>query len=63
MCENYRRIKLMLPPMKLWKRIIEKRIKEEIAIGEEHFWFVPGRSPIDTIFARGKLLEKHPKKK
>ena len=41
-CENYRGIKLFSHTMKLWKRVIEKRIKEEVVIREHQFSFIPG---------------------
>ena len=57
-CENYRRIKLMSHTMKLWKRIIEARIKKEVTIAEEQFGFMPGRSTTNAIFCLRMLLEK-----
>ena len=57
-CENYRRIKLMSHTMKLWKRIIEARIRKEVTIAEEQFGFMPGRSTTNAIFCLRMLLEK-----
>ena len=36
---NYRGIKLMSHTMKILERIIERRLREETTIGDEHFWF------------------------
>ena len=58
-CGNYRGIKLLSHTMKVWERIIERRIRDETTIGEEQFGFMPGRSTTDAIFALRQLLEKH----
>ena len=40
-CGNYRGIKLMSHTMKIWERIVERRIREETSIGDEKFGFMP----------------------
>ena len=50
-CGNYRGIKLMSHSMKLWERVIEKRMREIVEICEQQFGFMPGRSTTDAIFA------------
>ena len=40
---NYRWIKLMSHTMKIWERIIDRRLREETTIGDEQFGFMPGR--------------------
>ena len=61
-CGNYRGIKLMSHTMKLWKRIIEARIRKEVTIAEQQLGFMPGfmpgRSTTDAIFFLRMLLEK-----
>ena len=57
-CGNYQEIKLMSHSMKLWERVIEARIKKEVTIAEQQFWFMPGRSTTDAIFCLMMLLEK-----
>ena len=57
-CGNYRGIKLMSHIMKLWERVIEARIRKEVRIAEQQFWFMPGRSTIDAIFCPRMLLKK-----
>ena len=37
--------------MKIWERIIDRRLGEETSIGEEQFGFMPGRGTTDVIFA------------
>ena len=58
-CGNYRGIKLMSHTMKIWERIIDRRLREETTIGDEHFGFMPGRGTTDAIFAVRQLMEKH----
>ena len=61
-CNNYRGIKLMSHTMKIWERIIERRLREETQIGEEQFGFMPGRRTTDAIFALRQMIEKHREK-
>ena len=58
-CGNYRGIKLMSHAMKIWERIIERRLRGETTIGDEQFGFMPGRGMTDAIFAVRQLMEKH----
>ena len=44
--------------MKLWKRVIEARLKKEVRVAEHQFGFMPGRSTTDAIFSLQMLLEK-----
>ena len=61
-CGNYRGIKLMSHTMKIWERIIDRRLREETTIGDEPFGFMPGRGTTDAIFAVRQLMEKHREK-
>ena len=61
-CGNYRGIKLMSHTMKIWERIIDRRLREETTIGDEQFGFRPGRGTTDAIFAVRQLMEKHREK-
>ena len=62
-CGNYRGIKLMSHIMKIWERIIDRRLREETTIGDEQFGFIPGRGTTDAIFAvRQLMMEKHREK-
>ena len=39
-CGNYRGIKLMSYTMKIWERIIDRRLRGETTMGDEQFaWF------------------------
>ena len=42
-CGNYRAIKLLSHTMKLWERVIERRIRQETVIRENQFDFMPER--------------------
>ena len=49
-CVNYRGIKLMSHTMKLWERVVEARLRQEVVIGDQQFGFMPRRSTTDAIF-------------
>ena len=53
---NYRGIKLMSHTMKIWERIIEKRLREEVMVGEEQFEYMLGGSTVDMIFTLNRWL-------
>ena len=61
-CGNYRGIKLISHTMKIWEKIIERRLREETIIGDEQFGFMPGRGTVDAIFALRQMIEKHREK-
>ena len=48
--------------MKIWERIIDRRLREETTIGDEQFGFMPGRGTTDAICAVRQLMEKHREK-
>ncbi|KAI5697941.1 hypothetical protein M8J77_019127 [Diaphorina citri] len=56
-CNNYRGIKLISHTMKLYERIIDKRIRSETQISDEQFGFMPSRSTTDAIFALRQFME------
>ena len=58
-CGNYRGIKMISHTMKIWERVIDRRLREETTIGEEQFGFMPGRGTTDAIFAARQVIEKH----
>jgi len=49
-CANYRGIKLMSHTMKLWKKVIEQRIRKETRVTDNQFGFMPGRSTMEAIY-------------
>ena len=45
--------------MKIWERVIERRLREEVTISDEQFGFMTGRIATDAIFALRQLMEKY----
>ena len=62
-CRNYRGIKRLSHTMKLWGRVIEKRIRRETVIKENQFRFMPGRSTTEAIHLLRRLMEKYRERK
>ncbi|KAI5102764.1 gastrula zinc finger protein XlCGF28.1-like, partial [Silurus meridionalis] len=58
-CSNYRGIKLISHTMKLWERVVEARLREEVTICEQQYGFLPRKSTTDTLFALRMLMEKY----
>ena len=48
--------------MKIYERILERRVRGETLVGDEQFGFMPGRSTTDAIFALRQMLEKYGEK-
>ena len=55
-CNNYRGIKLLSHTMKLWERVIEKRLWKNISISEKQFGFMPSRSTTEAIYLFRRLM-------
>ena len=43
-CSNYRGIKLISHTMKLWERIVEKRLRSDLKFRNQQYGFMPGKS-------------------
>ena len=56
---NFRGIKLISHTLKIWERVIDRRLRQEITIGVQQFGFMPKRSTTDTIFTLRMLAEKY----
>ena len=54
-----RGILLMSHTMKIWERIIDRKLREETTLGDEQFGFMTGSWTTDAIFAVRQLMEKH----
>ena len=52
-CNSYRDLKLMNHSMKIWGRFGKARVRQEVAIFEEKYGFMPGNS---TTYALGISL-------
>ena len=44
--------------MKVYERILEKRVREQVAIDEMQFGFMPGKGTIDVIFTMRQMQKK-----
>ncbi|RZB98883.1 LINE-1 retrotransposable element ORF2 protein [Glycine soja] len=58
-CANYRGIKLMSHTMKLWERVIERRLRKETQVTENQFGFMPGRSTMEAIYLLWRVMEQY----
>ena len=46
-CSNYRGITLISHTMKLWERVLERRLRCELTFSNEQYGFMPGKSTTD----------------
>ena len=58
-CGNYREIKLMSHTIKVWKRIIEAKLRNRVEISKQQYRFMPGKETTDAMFALRMLMEKY----
>ncbi|GJY43721.1 retrovirus-related pol polyprotein LINE-1 [Tanacetum coccineum] len=58
-CSNYRGIKLLGHTMKLWERVIERRLRRETSVSENQFCFMPGSSSVKAIHLIRSLMDKY----
>ncbi|GJY00765.1 retrovirus-related pol polyprotein LINE-1 [Tanacetum coccineum] len=58
-CSNYKGIKLLGHIMKLWERVIERRLRRETRVLENQFGFMPERSTTEAIYLFRSLIEKY----
>jgi len=42
--------------MKLWERVIERKMRKDISISENQFSFMPGRSTTEAIYLLRRLM-------
>jgi len=49
-------IKLLSHTIKLWERVIEKRLRKDISITKNQFGFMPGRSTTEVIYLFRRLM-------
>ena len=60
---NYRGLKLLEHPMKLFERVIEQHIRSVVNINEMQFGFMPGKGTMEAIFILRQLQERYLAKK
>ncbi|XP_063593347.1 uncharacterized protein LOC134770416 [Penaeus indicus] len=58
-CGNYRDIKLTSPVLKMWERIIDKRLWNRFDVSEQQFGFTPNRSATDVTYALRQVMEEY----
>ena len=49
-CKNYRGITLITHTLKIWEKVVDRRLREWTEIHESQFGFMPGTSTTDAIF-------------
>ena len=57
-CGDYRGIKLLEHMMKVHERIIDSRIRDQVAVDEIQFGFMPGKGTTDATFILKQAQEK-----
>ena len=45
--------------MKLWERVVERRLRSELTFSEQQYGFMRGKSTTDALFALRVLMEKY----
>ncbi|XP_026444841.1 uncharacterized protein LOC113345263 [Papaver somniferum] len=58
-CSNYRGIKLMSHTMKLWERVIDRRLRGKSSVTKNQFGFMPRRSTTEAIFLVRQMMERN----
>jgi len=62
-CTSYRGIKLLDHALKVFERVMEKRLRRNVSIDQMQFGFRQGKSTTDAIFIVRQMQEKHLEKK
>ena len=44
--------------MKIWKRIIEARLRDSVEISKQQYGFIPGKETTNAMFVLRMLMEK-----
>jgi len=45
--------------MKLWERVIERRIRKETRVTDNQFGFMPGRSTMEATYLLRRMMERY----
>ena len=56
-CENFRGFKLLEHGMKIFEKILERRLGKLITVNNMQFGFRPGKGTTDTVFIIQQLQE------
>ena len=43
-CSNYRGITLISHTMKLWERVVKRKLRSELTFSEQQYGFMPGKT-------------------
>ncbi|XP_070020923.1 uncharacterized protein [Nicotiana sylvestris] len=62
-CNNYRGIKLLSHSMKIWERVLERRVQHSVTIFENQFGFMPGRYTAEAIHLVRRLVDQYRERK
>ena len=57
-CSNYCGMKLTCHTLKLWERVIEYKLKQNVEISENQFGFMPGRLTTEAIRLLRQFIER-----
>ena len=58
-CGNFRDVKLLEHGMKMFEKILERRLRKLITVNNMQLAFSPGKGTTDAVFIIQQLLEKH----
>ena len=62
-CGKYRGLRLLEHGMKIWERVLMRRLQPYLTISPQQFGFAAGKSTTDAIFIARQLQEKFLQKK
>ncbi|XGW34636.1 hypothetical protein V3C99_018539 [Haemonchus contortus] len=62
-CFKYRGIRFKGPTMKLYKRLVNSRLRELVPISQKQFGFLNEKSTTDVIFIARQVMEKYREKR
>ncbi|KAF3643257.1 putative pre-mRNA-processing factor 6-like [Capsicum annuum] len=62
-CNNYRGIKLLSHTIKIWERVVERRLRRIVSISENQFSFMSGHSTTEAIHLMRRLVKQYRKRK
>ena len=58
-CSNYIGLTLISHTMKLWERVVERRLRSDLTFSVQPYGCMPGKSATDALFALRVLMEKY----